>query len=226
MSFNWLQTTQGRLAISVNAAYLVYCLLISGSGNGLTVEHYQSFTSSSVSAPVLTNQSPFVAMPPRLQSSGKTQATSFYLNDSDTSVYPIEDLRLIAGRDLRLQFSPIISGIKVSDATRLPNVLFRFYSYGSEQHYSSDSVFELWSDGNAVWSSRWGYVRNGHTVTLNDGGEVVESLSYDIPYEVFLRIVSSKKLQIRLGVDQIDLTSKQFDALRDLQRCIEASRCV
>lgn len=215
MNMDWLQSPRVLLGLAVNGAYLIFCLFTSVWG-GLPRE---SVLQRPEPVPQFIRRPPVtVRMPPR---TGPTKATTFYAEDANqVSVYPKVDLTLIEGPKRKLLFSPIFS-VQGREVIIPQTVHLRFYSFTPEQTYTVGSPLVINADDTTVWFEPG----VSHSVSVDERGEVVESVGQVVPYEVFLEMIGARRVRISLGHNVLELTREQVEALRDMHRCVEEAAC-
>lgn len=136
-------------------------------------------------------------------------------------VYLTDDLTLVGGLSHTLMLSPTFN-VTVEDPVPR-SVLMRFISYSDEQHYDDAVPLVITADGQDVWddteSARAGSLRPNsgrHSVTAGGGGQFIESVGVEIPYDIFARVAFARRVVIRLGDDGVVLRPEQIEALRDM----------
>lgn len=116
-------------------------------------------------------------------------------------------------------------------------VTLRFMLFSNTGTYPEDCLLAIRADGVPLWpdsarggrnwaSTAWSRERVPRSVTKLDGGQVLEtlgaeSLSMELPYDLFLKMISAKRLVIILGPDRAELTADQVEALRDMHRRLQ-----
>jgi hypothetical protein len=217
----WLFKPKVQLGLFVNFIFVMFTLVSSGASGGNAYERRFTY----VPPPPPANQPlPYIPLPPP---AGPSKATS-YLDEStgELNVYLENDMSLIRRPGFLLLLSPICTVQRGADAPR--SVLLRFISYSETQDFTYDHSLTITADGVQAWPATsadgGNEFRRGsedavpHSVTFGSGGRIAETVGKEIPYEVFARLVSAKRVTFELGPEQIRLTAGQLEALRDMHR--------
>jgi hypothetical protein len=95
-------------------------------------------------------------------------------------------------------------------------VTFTFSSAASDRTYADNRELIIVLDGKQALSD------TGHYERGNTNGEVyLISVTQDVPYNLFLKIVAAEHVKVRIGPTEFDLKEIDLDALRDVKRAIE-----
>ena len=95
-------------------------------------------------------------------------------------------------------------------------VTFTFSSMAGDRTYADQRELKISLDGRPALSGVAQYV-SGYT----DGVVYSITVKQDIPYDLFLEIVSAKGVKIQLGPTEFELKESDVDALRDVRRAVE-----
>jgi hypothetical protein len=217
----WLFKPKVQLGLFVNFIFIMFTLVSSAAGE--YTYDYRSATTEPMYRP--NNRTPiYVPLPPP---TGPSKATSYLDKSSgELNVYLENDIDLIRRPGFLLLLSPTLTVLDTGEAPR--SVLLRFVAFSGAQYFSYDHSLTITADDRQVWPalrSDGGELRQGwseekvpRSVTYGSDGLVVETVGKDIPYEVFVKIVSAKRVNFQLGPEATDLTAAQLGALRDMHR--------
>jgi hypothetical protein len=226
----WLFKPKVQLGLLVNFIFVMFTLVSSSAGShrqstrvlieeprGVAVEERHGVAAVET---IDDNKFRYVQLPPRR---GPSQATSYRDQQSgQLSVYTTQELTLVRkdGRALTLWPVFYVNGPSIVPPRK---VLLRFTSKSTAQLYKDECELEIRSEaGTYLWQA----LPVTHESAKKGGARgVVERLETDIPYSVFLKLVTSKSVTLRVGVEEIPLTESQMSALRDMQRCIQDGVC-
>ncbi|HKO96593.1 MAG TPA: hypothetical protein VJU86_06365 [Pyrinomonadaceae bacterium] len=110
------------------------------------------------------------------------------------------------------------AGFEVSgkEVVKPSDVTLSFFSASSDRTYADNRALRILIDGKEALSGVAQY-KNGNT-----NGEVfLINVTQEIPYELFLRLVSAKNVKISVGPTEFALKDSDLEALKDLQRILE-----
>lgn len=113
---------------------------------------------------------------------------------------------------IRLRAGFAVSGKEVAKPSE---VTLSFYSAAADRTYADNRALKIIIDGKEALSGVARY-RSGNT----DGEVFLITLTQDVPYEVFLRLLNSRSVKVRIGPAEFELGDGDLEALRDLQRII------
>lgn len=148
--------------------------------------------------------------------SGPTQAATHYWKERDQlDVYLTNDLTLIRQLGHTLLLSATFTA-KVRAPEPPRSVLLHFVSYSQRQMFDRDTPFVIKADGSELWRSGTN-ARPLHSAAYH-GEQVVETFGVEIPYDLFLQVISARRVVVELGDDRVELTPEQIEALRDMRR--------
>lgn len=216
----WIFKPKVQLGLFINFIFVMFTLVSSSAAGGNVYERRSTF----VPPPPADQPLPYIPLPPP---TGPSKAAS-YLDKTtgELNVYLENDMSLVRRPGFLLLLSPIFTVQAGADAPR--SVLLRFVSYSGAQYFTYDDSLTLTADGVRVWPaapeadghplSRWSEDKVPHSVTFGSGGRIAETVGKEIPYEVFLRVISAKSVTLKLGPEQVELTAEQLGALRDMHR--------
>ncbi|MFL6256782.1 MAG: hypothetical protein ACJ74T_17390 [Pyrinomonadaceae bacterium] len=144
-----------------------------------------------------------------------------------------DDLILIKKPGHMLTLSPSFSA-RTQPQEEPGGALLRFTLFSNQDNYPDDCQLSITADGARVWpelvrdgrswpTTDWTRESVPHSSTKLPDGQMMEtmaaeSLSMELPYELFLKMISAKQVRIILGPDKVELTADQIDALRDMHR--------
>jgi len=224
----WLYKPKVQFGLFVNLAFVMFTL---GSPYAGTVTYLTCVTvegrdgSAAAERPepaaeVAAATFRYVPLPPRL---GRPQATSFRdQNTGQISVYATREFTLVNKNGRTLTLWPIfyVTGPSITPPRK---VLLRFTSSAPERFYSDECELEISAESGANFSA---VLPVSHDrITTGGAQSVAETLVQDIPYPVFLKLVTSKRVTFKVGDEEIALTETQLNALRDMQRCVQDGVC-
>ena len=113
---------------------------------------------------------------------------------------------------IRLRAGFEVSGKEVAKPSK---VTLSFSSAASDRTYADNRSLKILIDGKEALSGVARY-KSGNT---NDEVFLI-TVTQDIPYEVFLRLINSKSVKMRIGPAEFELKDGDLEALRDLHRII------
>jgi hypothetical protein len=149
-----------------------------------------------------------------------------YVKDFDQlDVFLSHDLTLVRLPGHTLLLSPTFT-TKMSAPEQPRSVLLRFVSYSQQQALDAYAPFVITADGTEVWRSGEGATggaapygaRPLHSVASDEAGRVIETFGQEIPYDLFLDVISARRVIVELGDDRVELNADQVEALRDMHR--------
>lgn len=218
---SWLSRPKVLLGLLVNATYLLYCL--AAPAHRRTTDPYRLKHEARAAA---ARRAP--AYVPLAPPSEPSEATSYYAKESgQLNIYLTNDLTLVRRPGHTLLLSPALT-VWGNGGEPPHSILLRFVSFSDAQHFDDDSPLDITADGDLKWSRdplAEGYrapseARARHSVTMQDGSQVVETLGEVIPYETFLEVISARRVIVTLGPDSVELTADQIEALRGMHRLL------
>lgn len=235
----WLFKPKVQLGLLVNFIFVMFTLVSSSAGShrqvtrvvveerhGLAAVESNSAEPRPVESrpapPAATVEGPFryVQLPPRV---GPSQATSRRdQNTGELSVYPTREFTLVNKDGRTLTLWPIFY-VSSPSITPPRKVLLRFTSNAPKQVYGGVCELKIGTESDSnLWPAR----KVASDITLKvDTKSVVETMAADIPYPIFLKLVTSKRVTLRVGGEEVTLTESQLSALRDMQRCVQDGIC-
>jgi hypothetical protein len=156
------------------------------------------------------------------------KAETHYWKESDQlDVFLTRELPLVRRRGHTLLLSPTY-GARVLNPVRPRSVLMYFSSFSHEQLFDNDSPFVITADGVEVW--RYGTTGPGdetpwnarayYSSALDANYQVAETISHEIPYDVFVKVARARRVILELGPDTVELTPEQLEALRGMHRAL------
>jgi len=216
----WLFKPKVQLGLFVNFAFVMFTLISSSAGAGTNVRHVPVAERREPAAAPAEAAFRYVPLPPRL---GPSQAASF--RDQRTGqiiVYATREFTLVKKDGRALTLWPIFYATGPS-ITPPRKVLLRFTSTAPARFYSDECELEINAEEGANISAALP-VTHDRTSTGGTQG-VIETMAQDIPYPLFLKLVTSKRVTIKVGGEEMALTEAQLNAMRDMQRCIQDGVC-
>jgi hypothetical protein len=215
---DWLFKPKVQLGLFVNFVFIMFTLVSSAAGEhgyNLQVVPLEPLTRPNNGTPI------YVALPPP---TGPSRATSYLDRTSgEINVYLDNDIDLIRRPGFLLLLSPTFTVSSTGEVPR--SVLLRFVSFSGAQYFSYNNKLMLTTDGRQVWPAEgselwhgWSEEKVPYSTTVDDDGRVVETVGKDIPYEIFVRLISAKRVSLKLGPEETVLTAAQLSALRDMYR--------
>lgn len=216
----WLFKPKVQLGLFLNFIFVMFTLVTSTAGGNA---HTGYLPLPSSSAP-----EKFVPPPP----AEMPKVASYYFDSTgDLNVYLDNDMSLVRRPRFVLLLSPLCSVNGNEEKPR--SVLLRFTSFSSAQIFDYNDSLTIRADGAQIWPA---YRRDGSPVWegWNDkpvppshsfyGNEsVVETIGVEIPYAVFVKTVTAKRVNFKLGPESTDLTDEQLRVLRDMYRRLSQS---
>lgn len=223
-----LSSPKVRLALIVNGLYFISLFTpTSRHGRPHLFTHEREMRAEHPAQFVLPPD--YVPLPPP---SAPRRATAFE-SGGRIHVSLNDDLTLVKKPGRTLTLSPSFSA-RTQPQEEPGWVLLRFTLFSNQGTYPDDCLLAITADGAPVWpelarsdrrwpSTAWTRESVPHSSTKLPDGQVMEtlaaeSLSMELPYELFLKMISAKQVRIILGPDRVELTADQIEALRDMHR--------
>jgi hypothetical protein len=114
---------------------------------------------------------------------------------------------------VRLQAGFISSGKNI---TKPPAITLTFHSVANDRTYADNRAVSITLDGSKILSETARY-DHGNT----NGRIFLISVTQDIGYDMFLKILAAKKVQIQIGPAEFELKESDRIVLEDLKKLIE-----
>lgn len=214
---HWLSNPKVRLALIVNGIYFIS--LVTPTPPRAPSRLFARPFENGGALPAPRRTPVFVNLPPP---SGPSKAATWVSKGFDQlDVYLANDLTLVQRPDYRLVLSPAFT-TKASNPETPDTVLLRFLSYTHGMVPANTSSVTITADGKYVWDEglarRYNADSPPGSATGGEAGEVLVTRSINVPYAVFAEIISARKVVIQYGLDRVELTAEQFEALRDMHR--------
>ena len=223
----WIFKPKVQLGLWVNFAFVMFTLVsssVGGRANGGVVVDVRrgldAVESRASHAGTADNAFRYVSLPPRL---GPSQAVADHYADTwQIVVHTTHDLTLVKkdGRTLTLSPSFYVNGDTIVPPRNV-TLRFRSDSPASKRFYADVCELEIMAEG----ADFQAVLEVSHGQLWKDGKAFVEFMAQDIPYNVFVKLVASKRVTFKVGDEEIALTEEQLSALRDMQRCIQDGMC-
>ena len=223
----WLSSSKVRLGLVINVLYLLSLAVPSPHSNALP------HSRSSARPPArLRSVNPPDYAPLTSQTQPLQAETHYWKHSGQLDVYLTRELTLVRERGHTLLLSPSFNTQALSpERPRTVHMFFTAFSH--EQYYDRDTRFVITADGEELW--RYGRRAAGdetppngkalHSAALDERGQVFETLSHEIPYDLFVRIVGARRVTLELGPERVELTSEQMAALLDMHsRLLQQTR--
>lgn len=212
---DWFFRPKVQLGLFVNLIFVIFTVVSPIFGERVTGTRARTVAFEPEPPPPS-----YVNLPPR---KFLPQATSlFEPSTNQVSVYTKEDLTLAEpSYGGKLTLSPIFS--VSGNAIKAPRtVLLRIYSFLPQSLSLPDECeVEVKGERGNFWASVK-VVRD----TTSVGDMKVEAIGVQVPYATFFGIVNSEHVTVRVGQQEVTLTPRQLEALRDMQRCIQVGYCL
>ncbi|MBV8857765.1 MAG: hypothetical protein JOZ02_12590 [Acidobacteria bacterium] len=206
---HWLSSPKVRLALIVNGLYFISLLTPPAAPT-----RPRLFARAAEARTASKQTQPFAPLAPP---SAPTKATTKVMKEFDQlDVYLENDLLLVSKPGHRLYLSPTFT-TKASRPKEPDSVLLRFVSYSDVKTLSNTTPLSITADGvDEVNEST--HLWYGGGAVPGSSSPVVEGVGVELPYEVFIEIVSARQVIVQLGPDRVELTAVQIEALRDMHR--------
>lgn len=225
---HWLSKPKVKLALFVNALYLLTFFTPPSPPNKR--RHLLAHTRR----PSVVRHAPaglpeYVPLPPP---SAPSRAAS-YESSGMLHVSLSKDLTLVKRPGRELLLSPFFS-VRPYPSEEPESVRLRFILFSDKGTCPGDCPLTIVADGETLWPvgepadprfNAYGWRRGNvpHTSSTREDGLVIEtkaaeSFEVQIPYDVFIRIISARRVIVRLGPYRVELTAEQVEALRDMHR--------
>ena len=157
----------------------------------------------------------YATLPPP---SAPSEAAALISKDFDQlDIYLTNDLVLVGRPGHRLLLSPTFT-TRASKPQAPDSVLLRFISHSNERTFSNTTPMVITADGVDLWDEGTHLWYGGGTVPSGEGSTVVEGVGVEVPYRVFVEIISARQVIVQFGPDRVELTADQIKALRDMHR--------
>ena len=216
----FLHSPKVRLGLIVNGLYFLSLATPQPHGRPREYVPHSSRQQGFVSA---AREPVYAPLPPP---SGPSKATTYYTKGTDQmDVSLTKDLTLVRRRGHTLLLSPTLT-TRGRSPEPPRSILLRFVSFSEQQTFFPESPLVITADGVEMWNYGRrlsfpevpGSSRPLHSVAFDDKGDVIETLGHELPYEVFIEVISAKRVIFSLGPDRVELTANQIEALRDMHR--------
>lgn len=216
----WLFKPRVQVGLLVNLAFVIFTLVSSHVGAPTPVRWHPTFIDDSSAA----SYAPLP--PPSAPSRAVTSESGGRLNVSLDN-----GLTLVRRPGYTLIFSPYMDAPN-PPAEPPPLVTMRFITFSEDEDedcpgacmlvINADGKRVLESATTGTFSSGWKRDKISPVSATVRGQEVTtrpaETLTAQIPYDMFLEIISAKRVVMSLGPDKVELTHDQINALRDMHR--------
>jgi hypothetical protein len=100
--------------------------------------------------------------------------------------------------------------------TKPPAITLTFHSVSNDRTYADNRAVSITLDGGKILSETARY-NHGNT----NGRIFLISVTQDIGYDMFLKILAAKKVQIQIGPAEFELKERDRIVLEDLKKLIE-----
>lgn len=209
---HWLSSPRVRLALVVNGLYFLSLLTPTAAPTRPRLFPRAHEDYALRAAP---KKAP--AFAPLAPPSAPTRATIKVMKEFDQlDVYLENDLLLVSKSGHRLYLSPTFT-TKASRPKEPDSVLLRFVSYSDVKILSNTTPLSITADGiDKVDESA--HLWYGGGALPGSSSPVIEGVGVEVPYEVFIEIVSARRVIVELGPDRVELNADQIEALRDMHR--------
>jgi hypothetical protein len=196
---------------------------------------YPVFESAHTAPPFITFESnsaqniPYAQLPPP---NGPSRANSF-TSGGRTYVSLNNDLTLIKRPDLTLTLYPVFNA-RTQPLTELSPIRLTFARFSNGQTCPGNCPLVINTDGVRVWprpapnsvrlpSTNWTRSNVPYSSQVLPDGNVLETLAAEtltteIPDDVFVQVVSARHVTIKLGDDGVELSAEKLESLRDMYR--------
>lgn len=217
----WLLKPKILLGLFVNFVFVLFTCVTSVTSTHSERPRPYAFKTT-IPAPV-----PYAPLPPPAAPSG---ATVVDLGGGRATVSLSKDMTLVRKPGRTLLFSPSLN-ISTRPAEPPTTVTLSFIIFSDKEACPGACMLVINADGSHVlesaaagtFSTGWTRVKNPAANMTLPGGQVAvtlaaETLTTQIPYEMFLYIISARRVVLSLGPDKVELTHDQIEALRDMHR--------
>jgi len=220
----WLFKPKVQLGLFINFIFIVFTVVASTVGGGRVYEYRRS--PDFMPLPPANESLPDIPLPPP---TGPSKATYYFdKSTGELDVYLDNDMSLIRRPGFVLLLAPLCTVHGSSEQPRF--VLLRFSAYSGAQYFAYDSSLTITADDEQIWpfpkseldgsAHGWTEERVPRSVKFGGDGHVVETIGKEIPYSVFVKAVTAKRVRLRLGPEETYLTKEQLGALRDMYQRI------
>lgn len=162
---------------------------------------------------ISTNPPPPAMSLPIIKQVGKAQA--MYNERTDKAIAQTVPLRAAGdgrnGISLRAEFEVV--GKKIQKPT---TVKLTLYSTAADRAYADNRAVNILLDGQSALSDTAQF-ESGNT----NGQVFLISVVQQISYDLFLKMLSAQKVEIKIGPTAFNLTENHLEALRDLKKLAE-----
>ncbi len=220
---NWFFKPKVQLGLLVNYVFVMCTLFYPVFERANSAPPFITFESNS--APPI----PYARFPPYAD----LRHAKSYKSDGKIYVSLNDDLTLIKRPGLTLSLAPSFNA-RAEPLTDPSLVRLTFARVSNVQTCPGNCPLVISTDGVRVWpragrndirppATSWTRESVPHSSRVLPDGNVletkaVETLSTDIPYDVFLEVVSAGHVTIKLGDDGVELSAEKLETLRDMQR--------
>lgn len=216
---SWLANPKVRLALIVNGLYFISFFIP-------TTPHtrprfFAREYDGSYESPKLRRAPVYATLPPP---SGPSKAATWVSGEGNKQldVYLTNDLTLVRKPGYRLMLSPTFTtNASVPEAP--DTVLLRFVIYADKERLSGTRWLSITADDQQIWPEDLDN-RDSDSVWLQssaneaESGGTVGTAAIALPYESFVETISARQVIIQFGIDRVELTAEQIEALRDMHR--------
>jgi hypothetical protein len=210
----------------VNFAFVMFTL-VSSSAGGRTQRvivdvrrGFDAVESRSSVAGTADDTSRYVPLPPRF---GPPQAVVYHYPEAgQIIVSTTHELTLVKkdGRTLTLRPSFYVNGNSINPPRK---VLLPFTSSAHAPFYADECELEIGTEAGMLFRATLPVSHD--RLSKGRARGVVERMGQEIPYSVFVKLVTSKRVTFKVGDEESTLTDEQLSALRDMQRCVQDGAC-
>jgi hypothetical protein len=150
---------------------------------------------------------------PVIKEAGKAKA--FYNQKIDKTIVETPGSQVYGNfrNGIRLAVRFESSGKKV---TKPSSITLKFSSSAQDRTYADNRALKIFIDGKEVLSetARFG---EGNT----NGQIFLISVTQDVPYDFFLKLISSQNIKMQIGGAKFELKEGELEALRDIKKILE-----
>jgi hypothetical protein len=221
---NWLLRPKVIFGFLVNYFFVVFTIFYALVGGGAHARRQSDAVRLGPAAPGVI-YAPLPPDPSRASSVNVAGRLHVSLN---------RDLTLIKRPGFTLSLSPSFDALLRSPGE--PRyVTFRFTRFANGQNCPGDCPLSFKADGRLYWPDgaaggvlraprmNWSRQSVPRSSEKLPDGQVLETmaadtLSTEMPYDVFAEIITSNEVVLTLGADSVKLTLEQLEALRDMHR--------
>lgn len=163
---------------------------------------------------------PYQEVAPASVSDDRLRPIAVYSPASNQTEVKVTSLQLQGDMNQGMAVSPHFTvpgdATGVSRSASFPeSVVFDFASYSEKSLFPGEPKIKFVADGKVVFETAEQF-----STSKNEDGQFSEFLKLPVPYPAFRRLTAGKKLMLKLGEYEYNLTDEQVEALRGMTKYV------